>query len=145
MKLLKSLALSTMLLAAGALLMPVTVSAQKQTVKTASVKVASDVREVKAGEKIAAKPKKLTIIDFNATWCGPCQQFKPIFHKAAKEYGKKIDFLSVDTDNCPELAKEFKVNAIPQITAIKPDGTKVTKVGFMDEATFNAWIKELQK
>lgn len=145
MKFLKSAAISTMLVTAGALMMPISVPAQKQVIQTKIVKAADDVREVKAGESIAAKPKKLTIIDFNATWCGPCQQFKPIFHKVAKEYSKKIDFLSVDTDNCPDIAKQFKVSAIPQITAVKPDGTQVTKVGYMDEDTFKAWVKELLK
>lgn len=143
----KSLKLSILGVAASVMLAFGGVQAQASEAPQAKAANAKSelVHEVKAGEKIASNPKVLTIIDFNATWCGPCRQFKPIFDKMAKEYKGKVKFLSVDVDNCPELAKQFEVTAIPQITAIKPDGTKKTQVGFMNEEQFKAFIEAALK
>ena len=49
-------------------------------------------------------PEKLTIIDFNATWCGPCKAFAPIFEEAAKDYAGKVKFIAVDVDLHREMA-----------------------------------------
>lgn len=150
MKIFKLTAIGAMLFAVCGLAVPQTSYAQ-QTKTEGKQKVfvansSSDpVKEVAPGEKIPAKPKVLTIIDFNATWCGPCQQFKPVFHKLAKEYKGKIQFLSVDVDKCPELAEQFKVQYIPQITAIKPNGSQKTQTGAMDETQFRNFIKEMLK
>lgn len=84
---------------------------------------------------------QLVIVDFNATWCGPCQRFAPIFHDAAKKYAGKIKFISVDVDACPEVAKKYGVSSIPQITYIKPDGTVDSHVGLMSAEEFEEAIK----
>lgn len=109
---------------------------------TETVEATNDlaVQEVKPGQEITATP---AVIDFNATWCGPCRQFKPVFDKVAEEYKGKITFYSVDVDSCPDLAKQFNVTAIPQITMILPDGTQKTQVGSMDEEQFKAFLSDL--
>lgn len=84
---------------------------------------------------------QLVIVDFNATWCGPCQRFAPIFHDAAEKYAGKIKFISVDVDACPEVAKKYGVSSIPQITYIKPDGTVDSHVGLMSAEEFDAAIQ----
>ena len=80
------------------------------------------------------------IMDFNATWCGPCKQFAPVFHKVAGEYASKARFMSIDVDNCPAAANQFKVQSIPQITILKADGTTESVIGNMSEAEFKAFI-----
>ena len=78
------------------------------------------------------KVKKLTIIDFNAVWCGPCKQFAPVFDKAAKKFGDKVDFISLDIDKLPETTKAFGVSAVPTVLFISPKGTVKTYVGTGD-------------
>lgn len=73
--------------------------------------------------------KRLTVLDFNATWCGPCKQFAPAFEQAAKEFGGKVDFISVDTDVNPHTAQAFGIQAIPTVIFLSPDGKTKKFVG----------------
>lgn len=74
------------------------------------------------------KVERLTILDFNATWCGPCRQFAPVFDQAAEMF-PTVDFVSVDTDLNPETAAAFGVNGIPHVAVIKTDGKIDNYVG----------------
>lgn len=71
-----------------------------------------------------------TLIEFGATWCGPCKQAKPIVENLAGKYEGKAEFLYVDIDKCPEIAKEFGVGqAVPVVVVAKADGTFVKVEG----------------
>lgn len=72
------------------------------------------------------------IIDFNATWCGPCKMFAPAFEAAANEYSGQAAFVEVDIDRCPKTAEAFGVQSIPQLTILMPDGTLKSYVGTED-------------
>ncbi|MDE6557425.1 MAG: thioredoxin family protein, partial [Duncaniella sp.] len=77
-----------------------------------------------------------TVIDFNATWCPPCQKFAPIFHEVAEEMKGKALFMSVDVDKNAAVARQFGVQSIPQISILYPDGTVRSTVGFMPKEEF---------
>ncbi|MDZ4833757.1 MAG: thioredoxin domain-containing protein [Candidatus Melainabacteria bacterium] len=53
------------------------------------------------------------VIDFNATWCAPCKQYKPVFHKVADQYVGKVKFISIDVDKAPAVAALFGLKSIP--------------------------------
>lgn len=74
------------------------------------------------------KVDRLTVLDFTATWCGPCQQLKPVFHEAAPMYPQAA-FYSVDLDANPQTAEAFGVTAIPTVVILYPDGTKESYTG----------------
>lgn len=78
------------------------------------------------------KVTKPTVIDFNATWCGPCKQFAPVFHQAADKFADKAVFYSIDTDVNPKTADAFGIQAIPTVVLMMPDGTVKTFVGTAD-------------
>lgn len=86
-----------------------------------------------------------TVIDFNATWCGPCRRFAPIFEEVAKEYKGKAIFMSVDVDNSPSAAQQFEVSAIPQVSILLPDGTYTSAVGFMEKEQFIEFLSTAVK
>ena len=70
------------------------------------------------------------LIDFWATWCGPCRMVGPVVSEIAEEYEGKIKVGKVDVDDQPELAERFGVQSIPTIIIIK-DGEEVARnVGF---------------
>jgi thioredoxin len=58
---------------------------------------------------------KPCIIDFYATWCGPCKMLSPIMEELAQEYAGKVDFYKIDTDQEQELAAYFGIQSIPTI------------------------------
>lgn len=88
---------------------------------------------------------KPVVIDFNATWCGPCRQFAPIFEEVAAKYADRVAFYSVDVDVHPKLAAQYEVTSIPQVTYISADGKATSTVGLMDAADFTSHVEELLK
>lgn len=54
----------------------------------------------------------LVVIDFNATWCGPCRSVKPVYEALALRM-PHVTFLSVDVDQCKQLAEDMKVRNLP--------------------------------
>lgn len=98
--------------------------------------------ELQADDQIAPQDVPV-VVDFNATWCGPCQKFGPVFHKVAAEYDAKATFASCDVDVCKALAEEYNISSIPAVVVIYPKSagkTPVANVGFMDEAQFKAFL-----
>ncbi|HMS54336.1 MAG TPA: thioredoxin domain-containing protein [Fimbriimonadaceae bacterium] len=91
--------------------------------------------------KVAKATNKLVMIDFNATWCGPCQMLKrEVFGtEEFKEMGKYFVFVDIDTDHNPGIAKQFNVSGIPDIRFLTADGKEIHKVvGYGGKASFLA-------
>lgn len=65
---------------------------------------------------------KPAIIDFYATWCGPCRQLAPVLDELAKEYASQIYIYKVDTDKEKELAAAFGIRSIPSLLFIPMKG-----------------------
>jgi len=63
----------------------------------------------------AGKP---VVVDFFATWCGPCKILAPRLDKLAGEYGDRIKFVSLNVDQSPALATKFKVEGVPTLLFI---------------------------
>lgn len=87
--------------------------------------------------------EKPAIVDFTATWCGPCQRLAPILEELAKEYKGKIDVYKVDVDKNKELAEAFKISSIPAILFIPKDGTPQMLVGFRNKEVLESEIKTI--
>ena len=69
----------------------------------------------------------LVLVDFWATWCGPCRMQGPVIDQLDEEMGDKVTFTKVDVDENPETARAFGIMSIPTLL-IKKDGEVVDKV-----------------
>lgn len=80
---------------------------------------------------VASEKEKLIVIDFFATWCGPCRQLSPFFEKWANTYKDEVRFVKVDVDAEQMTAEEFGIEAMPTVVILAPDSTEITRiVGF---------------
>ena len=88
------------------------------------------------------KKNKLVIVDFWATWCGPCRMLGPIFEEVSKDYEGKIEFVKIDVDEVSEVASEFNVMSIPSLFIIKGDEIIDQKMGALTKAQLKIFIDE---
>lgn len=95
---------------------------------------------IEANGQLPESSDKLVVIDFNATWCGPCRQFAPNFESVADKYRGQASFYSVDVDQNPALAAQFNIQSIPTVVYIQPDGTTSSTMGYMDAAAFDTAV-----
>jgi thioredoxin len=86
---------------------------------------------------------KPTIVDFTASWCGPCQRISPILEELAKEYEGQITIYKVDVDKEKGLAHAFNVSSIPAVLYIPLEGEPVMTVGARGKERFKEEIKTL--
>lgn len=85
------------------------VQPQLQAIKWSGMKEMTD----ESFKKEVLASSALTLVDFNAEWCGPCKKLEPILEQLVKEYDGKINFASVNVDECPDAAKYYNVSSIP--------------------------------
>ena len=73
--------------------------------------------------------KKPVLVDFYATWCGPCRVLEPILDELYKEYNGEIDIYKVNTEDGMELAAAFGVMSLPTLLFIPEEGKPVMSPG----------------
>jgi len=81
------------------------------------------------------------LVDFFATWCGPCRMLSPVLEEMSTERsGVKI--VKIDVDECPNLSRKYGVMSVPTLFLFK-DGKEVSKQnGFMPKEVLLDWINE---
>ena len=84
---------------------------------------------------------KPVLVDFWATWCGPCQMQAPILEELAKEPDDVI-IAKVDVDQNPNLAQKYRVMSIPMLAVFKNGQPVVSAVGLQNKATLNEMLNQ---
>lgn len=80
------------------------------------------------------KGDKPAVIDFYATWCGPCKKLSPILDELSSEYAGNVQFYKVDVDREQELAGAFGIQSIPMVLLIPKEGKPYVVQGLRPKA-----------
>jgi len=93
-------------------------------------------------EEVVLKSKLPVVVDFGATWCGPCKKVEPIIEELSDEYEGKVVVVKCDVEECPGTAGMFGIMNIPTVLFFK-DGKPVDKnVGAAPKKVF---VEKLEK
>ena len=86
----------------------------------------------------------LKIYKFEADWCGPCQQMKPIFKKVSGDF-KDVSFQTVNVDKDPKTTERFNVSILPTVIAVKNGEVVGKTTGFKNANQLKSFIKKYNR
>ncbi|HCP01286.1 MAG: thioredoxin [Alphaproteobacteria bacterium] len=92
---------------------------------------------------IQASREYPVIVDFWATWCGPCKQLTPLLEKIVMEAGGGVRLVKVDVDKAPDISAQLQIKSIPTVYAFR-DGQPVDGFqGALPESQIRAWVDQI--
>ncbi|MGN0777841.1 MAG: thioredoxin [Aristaeellaceae bacterium] len=93
-------------------------------------------------DSFIAQSDKPVLVDFWATWCGPCRMLAPVVEQVSEENADKLAVGKVNVDDCPDLAMKFGVMSIPTLILFK-DGQIVDKrIGYQPKNALDDMIRK---
>jgi thioredoxin 2 len=93
-----------------------------------------------AWERFSTRNDLPVLVDFWATWCGPCRAMAPQFEQAARRLAGRVQFAKVDTDAEPELAGRFGIRSIPTLVLMQGGRELRRASGAMSAAQLEQWL-----
>ena len=70
-------------------------------------------------QKEVCEENKVTLVDFWATWCGPCRKLSPVIDDLANEFGDKVKFVKIKVDENLQTAQKYSVSGVPCLLVFK--------------------------
>ena len=102
--------------------------------------VTNMVHKIEQNNMQDALKAKVAVVDFSATWCGPCKMLAPIMEELSEEMAGQVEFYNADTDENMDLALANKVTSIPALFLLR-DGQIVDRmIGFQTKQALKNWI-----
>ncbi len=94
-------------------------------------------------EETVLRAQNLVMVDFWATWCGPCKIVSPVVEELAKEYEGRVLVAKVNTDENPDLASRYNIRGIPTLMFFKDGKVADQIVGAVPKAQLKSKIDSL--
>ena len=102
--------------------------------------VTNMVHKIEQNNMQDALKAKVAVVDFSATWCGPCKMLAPIMEELSEEMAGQVEFYNADTDENMDLALANKVTSIPALFLLR-DGQIVDRmIGFQSKQALKNWF-----
>ena len=73
------------------------------------------------------------LVDFSATWCGPCKKLEPIVHEIAGDYEGRLKVVKIDVDKSPTIAAKFGVMSVPTVILFRQGTVKDQVIGLVSK------------
>jgi thioredoxin 1 len=93
-------------------------------------------------EEVVLKSELPVMVDFGATWCGPCKKVEPVIEEISEEYAGKMIAVKCDVEECPDTAAKFGIMNIPTVLFFKGGQIVDKNVG---AAPKKAFVEKLEK
>lgn len=91
-------------------------------------------------EQVVLKSEKPVLVDFFATWCGPCRQMLPIVTELSEEMNKEIKIVKLDVDEAGKTAEKYEIQSIPTMILFKNGQVVSTRNGASTKSELQDWI-----
>lgn len=112
-----------------------------------SALASSWIREITCSEFQSAvlerPPQTLVLVDFTATWCGPCQELAPVLERLVEEYAGRVELVKVDLDRNMPLARELGVTGVPAVFAFRQGQLRGRFTGALPEPRLREFIEKM--
>ena len=95
-------------------------------------------------EQVNRTDDVLVLVDFWATWCGPCVMMAPELESVKKQWGDQLVILKVDVDQNPQLSQFFNISSIPQVRIFRSGRYLTGFSGLRKASDINSTLKSLQ-
>lgn len=112
-------------------------SAENRSNVTVEVKPTSD----KQFEQDVLKAKEPVLVDFHATWCGPCKHMAPVVDEVANQFAGKIKVFKVDVDENPMLSQALQIESIPTLVVFKAGKPVAANTGLMPKSELVSMVE----
>lgn len=93
--------------------------------------------------KDAVDGNDIVLVDFWASWCGPCQSFAPVYERVSQDY-EDVVFAKVDTEAQQELAAAFAIRSIPTLMAFRDNVLVFNQAGALPQASLEDLIEQIK-
>lgn len=100
------------------------------------------ITKITVNDLTQAMDKDVAVLDFSAKWCGPCKMLAPVLEAVADTMADHASFYSIDVDENPALAMEYKVVSIPCIVVLKKGTEAARDIGFQPQPGLQAFIEK---
>jgi thioredoxin 1 len=94
-------------------------------------------------ERVVLESAQPTVVDFTASWCGPCKALAPVIEGLASDYADRVTVTKVDVDESPKLAARYGVRSVPTVMLFAQGGIKRVYVGARAAQEYRLGIDEL--